>query len=224
MFQRKFSISAAMLALFFVVPSSALADRATDLVFSDGVLSNIPQDMTVTYKHLRLGPEGSAFHSIADGQVSLAIVASEIGGDEVILEMLDSGQLRNRTPFPADAGNPIVMAFLESSLRSMAQITGGSPFYLRNRIKDSLRSGGVIEDVTLSVGGESVDAMKVTFMPFLNDKNAARMGDFAKLELVFVVSKNVPGGFILFSANTPETNGKRIYQESMRYTSLADQE
>lgn len=224
MFQRKFFISAVMLALFFVVPSSAFADRATDLVFSDGVLSNIPQDKTVTYEHLRIGPEGSEFNSIADGRVSLAIVPSEIGGDEVVLEMLVGGQLRNRTPFPADAGNPIVMAFLESSLRSMAQITGGSPFYLRNRIKESLRSGGQVEPVEITIDGASVDAMKITFMPFLNDKNAARMGDFAKLELVFVVSENVPGGFILFSANTPETDGQRIYQESMRYSSLADQE
>jgi hypothetical protein len=213
-----------MLAFCFVVPNDVLADRATDLVFSNGVLSNIPQDKTVTYNHLRLGPEGGEFHSIADGQVLLVIVPSEIGGDEVILEMLDNGQLSNRTPFPADAGNPIVMAFLESSLRSMAQITGGSPFYLRNRIKESLRSGGQIEPLKITIDGASIDARKITFMPFINDKNAAKMGDFAKLELVFVVSESVPGGFVLFSANTPETDGKRIYQESMRYSSLTDQE
>jgi len=224
MIRHRFSVLALLVSLSIYSPHMALADRATDLVFSNGVLGNIPQDKTVTYTHLRLGPEGNEFHSIADGLVSLAIVPSEIGGDEVILEMLDNGQLRNRTPFPADAGNPIVMAFLESSLRSMAKITGGSPFYLRNRIKDSLRSGGQIEPVKITIDGAIIDAMKVTFMPFINDKNAARMGDFAQLELVFVVSESVPGGFVLFSANTPETAGKRIYQESMRYSSLADQE
>jgi len=223
MIQHRFSFLALLVSLSIYVPQMALADRATDLVFSNGVLGNIPQNKTVLYKHLRLGPEGSEFHSIADGQVSLAIVPSQIGGNEVILEMLDSGQLRNRTQFPADAGNPIVMAFLESNLRSMAQITGGSPFYLRNRIKESLRSGGQIEPVKIAIDGVPIDAMKITFMPFINDKNAARMGDFAKLELVFVVSDSVPGGFILFSANTPETDGQRIYQESMRYSSLADQ-
>ena len=220
----KLHCSTLLLSLSIALPNAVFADRATDLVFSSGVLDNIPQDKTVTYEHLRFGPEGGEFHSIVDGQIFLAVVPSEIGGDEAVLEMLDNGKLRNRTPFPADAGNPLVMAFLESSLRSMAQITGGSPFYLRNRIKESLRSGGEIEPMTVIVGEASVDAMKITFMPFLHDKNAERMGDFAKLELSFIVSKNVPGGFVLFSANTPESDGKRVYQESMRYSSLADQE
>ncbi len=211
-------------SLLFVLPIQGRADRATDLVFSTGVLDNIPQQKTVTYDHMRLGPKDSGLHPIENGLVSLSVVGGETGGNEAILEMRDNGTLRNKTPFPVEAGNPLVMAFLESALRSMAQITGGSPFYLRNRIKESLRSGGQVMPTTIAIDDKSIPATRITFQPFRNDKNAARMGDFADLTLTFVVSDDVPGGFALFSAQTPMVDGKNLYRETMRYSSLVDRE
>lgn len=224
MVSSRISLVSLVVSFCLALPGLAQADRATDLVFSTGVLGNIPHDMAVTYEHLRLGPDSDEFRSIPDGSITLVVVPGDTGGDEAIMAMSNGGKARNRTPFPADAGNPLVMAFLESSLRSMAQITGGSPFYLRNRIKESLRSGGEVTPVQIVVDGETVDALEVTFKPFVEDKNAERMGDFSMLELKFVVSDKVPGGFVLFSALTPETDGVRIYQETMRYSSLIDQE
>ena len=211
-------------SLLFVLPIQGRADRATDLVFSTGVLDNIPQQKTVTYDHMRLGPKDSGLRLIENGLVLLSVVGGETGGNEAILEMRDNGTLRNRTPFPVDGGNPLVMALLESALRSMAQITGGSPFYLRNRIKESLRSGGQVMPTTIAIGDKSTPATRITFQPFLNDKNAGRMGDFADLTLTFVVSDDVPGGFALFSAQTPMVDGKNLYRETMRYSSLVDRE
>ncbi len=220
----RYPFLALVFSLVFVLPIQGRADSATDLVFSTGVLDNIPQQKTVTYEHIRLGPKDSGLHLIENGLVALSVVGGEIGGNEAILEMRDNGTLRNRTPFPADAGNPLVMAFLESSLRSMAQITGGSPFYLRNRIKESLRSGGQVTPTTVTIGDKSMPATRITFQPFQHDKNAARMGDFANLTLTFVVSDDVPGGFAQFSAATPMVDGKSLYRETIRYSSLADRE
>ncbi|HHI69742.1 MAG TPA: hypothetical protein ENJ91_01970 [Rhodobacteraceae bacterium] len=224
MIQRRHIVAFLLLFSSLIIPGVLQADRATDIVFSTGVLDSIPQGKHVTYRHQRLGPSDNNFHSVKDGLITLGVFPDESGGEEAILEMRDGGKLQNRTPFPADAGNPLVMAFLESSLRSMAQITGGSPFYLRNRIKEALRSGGSIEPVTVTVDGETLTAEKVVFIPFRNDKNAAKMGDFAGLELSFVVSDAVPGGFVQMSAQTPEAKGKRLYQEIMRYSALSDQE
>ncbi|AXX96672.1 hypothetical protein [Profundibacter amoris] len=220
----RYPFLALVFSLVFVLPIQGRADSATDLVFSTGVLDNIPQQKTVTYDHIRLGPEDSGLNLIENGAVSLSVAEGENGGNEAILEMRDNGTLRNRTPFPADAGNPLVMAFLESSLRSMAQITGGSPFYLRNRIKESLRSGGQVTPTSFTIDDKSMPATSITFQPFQHDKNAARMGDFANLTLTFVVSDDVPGGFVLFSAATPMVDGNSLYRETIRYSSLADRE
>ncbi|WP_428541037.1 hypothetical protein [Profundibacter sp.] len=220
----RYPFLALVFSLLLMLPIQGRADSATDLVFSTGVLDNIPQQKIVTYDHMRLGPKDSGLHLIVNGSVSLTVVAADTGGNEAILEMRDNGILRNRTPFPVDGGNPLVMAFLESFLRSMAQITGGSPFYLRNRIKESLRSGGQVMPTTISIGGETMPATQIAFQPFQHDKNAAKMGDFAMLTLTFVVSDDVPGGFALFSASTPMIDGKSLYRETMRYSSLMDQE
>ncbi len=224
MIKRKLCFLVIVIPMLAALPFHADADRATDLVFSTSVLGNIPQQKTVTYDHTRLGPKDSGLHQIENGSVTLTVMAAERGGNVAILEMRDNGTLRNRTPFPVDAGNPLVMAFLESALRSMAQITGGSPFYLRNRIKESLRSGGQVTPTTVTIGGETMPATQIAFQPFQHDKNAARMGDFADLTLTFVVSDDVPGGFALFSAATPMIDGKNLYRETIRYSSLADRE
>ncbi len=220
----RYPFLALVFSLLFALPIQGRADRATDLVFSTGVLDNIPQQKTVTYDHMRLGPKDSGLHLIENGLVSLSIVGAETGRNEAILEMRDNGTLRNRTPFPVEAGNPLVMAFLETTLRSMAQITGGSPFYLRNRLKESLRSGGQVTPTTITIGDKSMPATRITFQPFQHDKNAARIGDFADLTLTFVVSDDVPGGFALFSAATPMIDGKSLYRETIQYSSLADRE
>jgi len=123
------------------------ASPATDLVFSAEALKNIPAKSEVTYLHERSGTGEKVFHPLT-GIASLRLQSGS-GGNEVILTMQEEGKLRSQTSFPADVGNPLVMAFLEYTLRSMAQSTGGSPFYLRNRIKDSLRSGGTVENVTV---------------------------------------------------------------------------
>jgi hypothetical protein len=163
------------------------------------------------------------FRSISSGAMLLAVQASDTGGREVLFKRLDGGQLRAVTPFPTSAGNPIVMAFLELSLRAMAQISGGSPFYLRNRMKESLAAGGSVTRTVISLDGKSVPAQAITFQPFVNDKNAARMGGFSGLELKFVVSQDVPGGFASFSATTPERDGTRTYEETVEYTGMQEQ-
>ena len=206
--------------LLFALNGPALAGTATDLVFAENVLANIPTDKTVVYRHVRDGPDDPAFISLEDGTVTLTLTTGADGRSEALMTFKANGRTRNISPFPADAGNPIVMAFLESSLRSMAQITGGSPYYIRNRIKEALRSSGDVTPITIEIDGKTIDAREVVFHPFENDKNADRMGDFAGLELKFVVADDVPGGFVLFSAQTPENSGKRVYAEIMQYDSL----
>jgi hypothetical protein len=210
-------------ALCVLGPATGQADQATDLVFAAGVLHDVGTGETIEYRHTRSGPDMPEFRSISNGTMLLALQSSDTGGREVLLKRLDGGQLRAVTPFPASAGNPLVMALLELSLRAMAQISGGSPFYLRNRNKESRAAGGVVTHSEISLDGKLTPAQAVTFQPFVNDKNAARMGSFSGLELKFVVSQDVPGGFASLSATTPERDGTRTYEETVEYTGMQEQ-
>ena len=61
----------------------------------------------------------------------------------------------------------------------MATLTGGSPDYIRNRIKDAVFRGGSIA----REGGVTT----VVARPFESDPNRARMGGFETLQLRFVL-------------------------------------
>ena len=40
--------------------------------------------------------------------------------------------------FPAGVANPLLLYFLETTVRATAEATGGSPYYIRNRIREAL--------------------------------------------------------------------------------------
>jgi len=205
----------AVLCLF--APLDAGAGPAGERVFAEGVLSEVPLGSELVYSHIREGTgEEQQLERVPDGQVSLRLRAGTDGLREAVITMTSDGKTRESHPYPASVGNPLLLTFLESSLRSMARMTGGSPFYIRNRMKDALRDGGTIATVTASFGGVEVPAEEITFRPFTDDKNRDRMGAFATLELRFLVSDRAPGGFILLSAATrPESGGTIAFREEI---------
>ncbi len=98
--------------------------------------------------------------------------------------------------FPAKGGNPVLLYFLENTTRAMAEATGGSPFYIRNRLREAL------------VAAPDAPDGEVTLTPFSDDENRARMGDFADLRLRFVVDPDNPAHLVELAADTgPEPEG-----------------
>ena len=79
--------------------------------------------------------------------------------------------------FPPGVANPVLLYFLETTVRAMAEATGGSPYYIRNRVREAF----VAAD--LGPGGDPEAAHAVTLSPFAQDPNRAKMGLFADLVL-----------------------------------------
>ncbi|WP_374432371.1 hypothetical protein [Tabrizicola sp.] len=184
------------LLLSFAVP--VLADPVVDSLFAEAVLEDHPTGQEIHYSHLRSGLEAPGFRPLTDG--SLILVKPDEGAPRLTLKMITDGRSQSLPDFPVEGGNPVLLVFLESVSRSMADLTGGSPFYIRNRIKDALRDGGATEDLDLSRGDGPLKAQALTLHPFKDDPNRARMGGFADLALRFLVSDDVPGHILELSA------------------------
>lgn len=158
---------------------AAFADEAGDLVFTD----RAPWDIGSAGKVWTLdivAPAGTQVHTIADGTLALVSTTDPKDG-KPMLQLLEKGGGPERKigPFPTDGGDPTVVFFLETVARNMAAISGGSPYYIRNRLKDAVfRGGELVEE-----GGAKV----AVFRPFRDDPNKARMGVFEQLELRFVM-------------------------------------
>lgn len=155
------------------------AGDLSDAILTPGVFQTLQEDLRYAHK--------------------LQIPGQEAVGDTfVLVPQADRLTLKRDdkpvTDFSRASAHPIVMYFLESTVRHMAEATGGSPFYIRNRIRDALVAAPIGADVT----------------PFTNDPNRDKMGEFGGLTLRFVLEG---ADIVSLSADTPDPG--KGYHESM---------
>jgi hypothetical protein len=195
--------------LFVALAAAALAgpvhaDPVTEALFAEGIFDGQPDGQEIAYSHARSGNPAADFQPVVAGRILLVTEPAQDGRRSLSLTIESEGRQREIVDFPASGGNPVLMVFLESTVRSMAALTGGSPFYIRNRIKDALRQGGQPVDLSQDSALGQVAAREVVLHPFADDPNRDRMGAFADLALRFVVADAVPGRLVLLSADTPD--------------------
>lgn len=194
-----------LLAILLLVLTSAgpgQSDPVTDSLFAEGIFASLTVGQEIRYAHVRSGPDAPEFRPVVGG--SMVLGRPTDGAANLSLTLVADGRSRSLADFPVEGGNPVLLVFLESVASSMATLTGGSPFYIRNRIKDALRAGGAPTEVSEAYAGGTVVAQAVILRPFEADPNRDRMGDFAELTLRFVVSPTVPGHLVSLSADTPD--------------------
>ena len=201
-----------------LIAAPVWAGPASERVFSRAAMELVGNEQQVVYAHTRSGTSQEELRPIENGEIRIKVRAADGGGSEAVVTMGEVGKLQPVSSWPVSSGNPIVPIFLESTLRTMSRVTGGSTFYIRNRIKEALGTGGTIKEIELQVSGQSVPAQEIVFEPFLKDKNRDRMGPFRDLKLVFVLSEKVPGDIVSFRA---ETDGS-AYSEMISFTRIEE--
>ncbi|MCA1443443.1 hypothetical protein I6F07_25115 [Ensifer sp. IC4062] len=127
--------------------------------------------------------------------------------DNVAMMLYQGTRSRGLGNYPASVGNPVIMYFLESVLADVAAQSGGSPFYMRNRIKEALLRDAQVVPVSLRYQNRDIAAREVTIRPFTNDKARDRMGRFAELALAVTVSEDIPGWYYSLVATVPAAAG-----------------
>lgn len=156
-----------------------VANEAGDLVFAE----RGPWDLSagaLVWNVTQQGPEVEGFKPLGTGTITLTQAVDPSDGKPVLQLAEDTGRIKRKIgPFPTTGGDPTLTFFLESTARDMAALTGGSPFYIRNRLKDALFRGGAVEQKD----GQTV----AVFEPFKDDKNTDRMYGFETLVLRFTL-------------------------------------
>ncbi|WP_240722240.1 hypothetical protein [Poseidonocella sp. HB161398] len=184
------------------------------LLFREGTLDALPHDRALIYQRQVTLPADEDFALRQSGALRLAF--AEEAEDEVRLGFGPDAQSTHVVgSFPASVGNPLIMYHMETVVRDMAQITGGSQFYIRNRMKDALSRPAEVEDVTVEGAEGPVAARQVVFRPFEGDANAARMQGFGGLEIRAVMSAEIPGWYRSLSAEVPDGKGGIAYSSEI---------
>ena len=194
------------------------ADETYDMLFRDGTLDALPRQAALIYRRDVSNDRVPEAADRATGQIELSLP----GGPDNMAELrfVQGEKHRKMGAFPASVGNPMIMVFVESVIRDMAEAAGGSPFYIRNRVKDSLTRPADSEEITLDIGGKSAAAQTVTLRPFAGDPNVGRMSGFGDLVLTVTMSEQVPGWYHSLSAVVPGADGAPIYRSVTTFSGL----
>ena len=195
------------LALLLATPLRA-ADTY-DLIFRLGTLDDLPAQTVLTYDRQVTVAANPDYATRNTGSVTLTV------DDTAALDFRQGDQHRALGQFPVDVGNPVIMYFVETVLRDVAQETGGSPFYIRNRIKESLLTTVPVIEAALPFDGEEIATRQITLRPFADDPNRDRLGGYADLALRFTLSDEAPGWYLSLAAEAPGADGQSGYHSSL---------
>lgn len=210
-------LCAGLWALPAAAPAQAAdAGHATyDLIFRTGTLDDVPRERVLEYDRAVALAADAAFAARNSGVVRLSFEAEEMAR----LRFGKDGKTRNLGAFPATVGNPIIMYFVETVLRDVAQHAGGSPFYIRNRIKDALVREAEVETATAPYAGEEIAVRRLVLRPFEDDKNRERMRGYGDLTLTFTLSDAAPGWYSALVAEVAgPADGPPIYRNALTLT------
>jgi hypothetical protein len=185
----------------------AASPTPTQLLFDTPHFATATVGEALRYERRRVSDP--AWNLGPDATEAVTVTPMAGGAIEVTLTPA-GGKTRRLTPFEGVPGNPLLMVFLENTVRAVAQATGGSPFYLRNRMKEALRDG-----LTRSEGDDGLTVL--TAQPFATDPNAPKMGPLGGLTLRFELAEAEPGAFRLLRADAARPDGTTAFLEEFRH-------
>ena len=195
------------------------AEESYDLLFRNGTLDAVDRDDALGYRREvtnELVPDAETRDT---GEIRLAFLETEPVAVELTLHQ--DGKWRGLGSFPASVGNPIIMYFYETTVRDMAEAAGGSPFYIRNRVKDALTRPAEIETGRETLDGREIETTRITLRPFENDPNRDQMQGFGDLTLSVTMSDEVPGWYLGLEATVPGAD-QPIYHSTLTFDGTAE--
>lgn len=200
--------------------SAGSAGEAQDRIFRVGLLGDVALGETMVFE-----VEGTAAGGEpAKGSIELAVVAGEDGRRVARVERRLGGQPASGTSLFADGGHPVLLMFLETTLRATAEATGGSPFYIRNRMREALAADVPLEPVEVVVDGVPAPAVATTFRPFAADPHRSAMGAFGNLALTLTMSDAVPGDFARLEAVAAAPGAEPAFAETVTFSRVEGEE
>ncbi|WP_428925639.1 hypothetical protein [Marinibacterium sp. SX1] len=165
-----------------------------DLLFGTAHMAALPPGAPLDYTVRALRTDSTSGETRATtGHIALATAP---GADDrrrdVEAVLTRDGTSRSLPPFQSVEGNPVLIIFLEQVLQDLSRDTGGSSFYLRNRMRDGMARGMQVET--------RPDGTRLVMRPLAGDPNTAALGDYTNLEISLLLDDSLPGMFARLSA------------------------
>ena len=208
----------------FSGPAFANPD-ASSLLFETPALVEVPTGTTLVYRLERIVPAAAAgtpgsapgfLPSVSTVELSLQPDAAS-GGREAKIEIVTGERRQAAGLFPTLVGNPVLLVVLERDVAEMSQMLHGSPYYIRNRIRDALGEVTLAEPARFTFGSREVEGWRVAVHPFAQDRNRDKLRAYAAKHYEFILSDAVPGGLYEMRMVTPNADGAALVEDRLAF-------
>ncbi len=191
-------------ALSLGVPSALAAaePQAADLIFNSRHLDLVSKGAGIKYKFEHAVTDEKLMGKPFSDDIKLDVSDVTAQGQRVLDVTVFSGERQRPVQnYDGLTINPVFIWFLDKCVENYRLVSGGKQPYLKGRMRDSFVEKAKLEPVKVDFGGRSVDAYKVTIVPFESDPNKHKMQGFENSTFSFVLSKDIPGYFYELNAD-----------------------
>jgi hypothetical protein len=136
---------------------------------------------------------------------------------EAKVEIVTGERRQAAGPFPSRVGNPVVLVVLERDVAEMSRTLHGSPYYLRNRIREALGETTLAEPARFTFEGREVEGWRVAVSPFAQDRNRDKLREYAAKRYEFTLSNSVPGRLYEIHMVTPGADGAPLVEDRLTF-------
>lgn len=173
---------------------------AEQLLFNTPHLQGQHAGSTLNYRY----EEQEGERTVREDQVRIGLrpAADGTGCCKVQGRFLSGANALQLPDIDAATANPVLLFFLEYEVRRLAQLTGGTAAHFRRRIREALVQASV-SPAPVPWQGRTVVAKMVQIAPFEDDPFRNRFEAQADTRYRFLLSDEVPGGFLELSALLP---------------------
>ncbi|MGU3360968.1 hypothetical protein ACLBWX_11595 [Methylobacterium sp. M6A4_1b] len=199
--------------------NTATPPNASDLLFEQPQMKNVPPGTKLTYDYLRRsGISKGPFGPPLNDTIKLGVEPGNAADNRSIrVEMFSGANRFPAGPFEDMPGNPVMTLFLEHHLIDLARVLMANPRYIKNAIRKGLRDNATVTPTQVDYKGRTVSGWRIETQPFLDDKMKERMRGFENLKYTFVTSEAVPGELVSIEASSKNAEGGELLQENLTY-------
>ncbi len=225
MLRKAFIFTVGLLMLAPVALSAGeTAMNPVELLFNSRHMDLVPKENEVQYKFERTGSDEKLLGQNFTDNVRVGVKnVGEKGERDIKVTVFSGERQRPVVEHEALTINPIFIWFLDRSVDNYRLMSGGSQPYLKGMFSRSFSDAGktTTEPTKLEFNGKTVDAIKITVLPYKDDAAKDKMQGFEVSKFTIIVSKDVPGYFHTLVAHIESTQkGTSKVEEKVSMVSL----
>ena len=176
------------------VPATSNQPTAQNIIFERKHLSNVDQGTALGYRFNRIVSNPQLLGEPFSDEVTVKVVGVRPTGEkDVDLQIYTGERARELQKIPNTSVNPVFVVYFDLAVSTLTQLTGAKYGYLKTVFTHGFKDKSKIEPVKIDYKGKTLDAYRVTMLPYAGDPEATKLQGYDGAKFTMIVSDQVPG-------------------------------